>query len=210
MCASLCGCVYVCLCGITLCPRQASVHDQWCMSSLPLSPCPEKSNQGDNLLPLFKKSFQSGEGVLTPTPNPQWSPLSQPCTQPFSLSSPGGSQQSMEDTVHDCSCCRHLKKEVSSPPESSFLKRCYQLTTSWHVFSPPFSYFFFHPGFDHATTRLVGFVRSAFFRVESRRLLHPLAVSFLCCQIKWLHVFVFPVTHDIHRHFPSWKRPAWA
>ena len=54
--------VCVCVCGITLCPRQASVHDQWCVSSLPLSPCPEKSNQGNNLLPLLKRSFQSREG----------------------------------------------------------------------------------------------------------------------------------------------------
>lgn len=57
-----CVCIPVCVCGITLCPRQVSVHGQWCVPSLPLSPCPEKSNQGDNLLPLIKKSFQSGEG----------------------------------------------------------------------------------------------------------------------------------------------------
>lgn len=38
-------------------------------------------------------------GVLTSTPSPQWSPLSQPCTQPFSFSSSGGSQRSMEDSA---------------------------------------------------------------------------------------------------------------
>lgn len=104
-----------------------------------------------------QKELPERRGVLTPTPSPQRSLLSQPCTQPFSLSSPGCSQQSMEDTVQDCSRCRHWQRKVSSPPELSFLKLCFPLTTSWHAFSFSFFNFFFPTCFDHITTWLVEF-----------------------------------------------------
>lgn len=153
----------VCVCGIILCPRQASVHDQWCVSSLPLSPCPEKEQPRRQPAPPVQKEFPEQRGVLTPTPSPQWSPLSQPCTQPFSLSSSGGSQQSMEDTVHDCSCCRHFKKKSLFSSWVSILEPLVPTDHQLTCFLSS-SLFFFHPGFDHVTTRLVEFLRSAFFQ----------------------------------------------
>ncbi len=116
VCIPVCVCVRVCDFVASLCAHARSLYmtSGACPPSLFLL-AQKRATKATTCSPRSKKELPERRGVFTPTPNPQWSPLSQPCTQPFSLSSPGGSQQSMGDTVHDCSHCRHLKKEKSFP-----------------------------------------------------------------------------------------------
>lgn len=130
--------VCVCVCGITLCPRQVSVHDQWCMPSLSLSPCPEKSNQGNNLLLLLKNDFQSREGSSTRRQVHRGAlclslALNRLASLPLEVPS---SKWKTQYTI--VLAVAVWKGTVSSPPEAPFLKQSYPLTTSWHAFSPLF------------------------------------------------------------------------
>lgn len=197
-------CVCVCGGGIILCPRQASVHDQWCVSSLPPSPCPEKEQPRRRPAPPAQIELPEQRGVLTSTPSPQWSPLSQPCTQPFSLSSSGGSQQSMKDSAR-LFLLSPFRKEKSLRLQSL---QSWSVGTHW----PPadmLSLLFSLPplwSWLWSRTNAAGWLYAFwFFPKLCGWFLHPLVVSVLCCQINWLPVFVFPVAHVIRRHFPSWK-----
>lgn len=106
----------------------------------------KKSNQGDNLLPMLKKSFQSREGSLTPTPKPTEEPSVSALHS--TVEPPFFQEQSMLDTVDDCSCCRHLKEKSLFSSWVSILKESVPTDHQPTSFLSS-SRSFFHPGFDH-------------------------------------------------------------